>query len=80
MIDDTQGAIVFIIVVLSWYSIGFLLILIKNILFPTRPSPANIYQTMIDIRQQQIRNEIRNELNNENRREKYWQIYYETKT
>jgi hypothetical protein len=80
---DSNGAIIYIIVILVWYAIGFGLTLIDDI----NPQPgriashkyASIYQTVSDLHEQQARNEILVELKDKDRRMKLWQIYYGTK-
>jgi len=80
---DFNGAIIYIVVVLIWYAIGFGLILIDDI----DPQPGrieshkyvSIYQTVTDLHEQQARNDILVELKDKDRRAKLWQIYYGTK-
>ncbi|UJR37218.1 hypothetical protein I4U23_029927 [Adineta vaga] len=79
---DINGSIIYIIVVVIWYAIGFGLILIDDI----NPQPGrvesrkyvSVYQTVNDLHEQQARNDILIELKDQNRRTKLWQIYYGT--
>lgn len=79
---DYNGAMIYIIGVLTWYALGFGLILIDDI----DPNPGHvashkymsIYQTVTDLHEQQARNDILVELKDKDRRAKLWQIYYGT--
>ncbi|CAF0879181.1 unnamed protein product [Adineta steineri] len=77
---DTQGAIIFIIGVIAWYSIGFGLILIDTIGFRSnrikKQKYTNVYRTVNDLHEQKIRNDILIELTDKNKRKKLWDIYY----
>jgi hypothetical protein len=79
---DTNGAIIYIVVVLIWYAIGFGLILIDDF----NPQPGHdashkyvsVYQAVTDLHEHQARNDILVELKDKERRLKLWQFYYGT--
>ncbi|CAF0750903.1 unnamed protein product [Adineta steineri] len=77
---DTQGAIIFIIGVIAWYSIGFGLVLIDTIGFRSnrikKQKYTNVYRAVNDLHEQKIRNDILIELTDKNKRKKLWDIYY----
>ncbi|CAF1370788.1 unnamed protein product [Adineta steineri] len=77
---DTQGAIIFIIGVIAWYSIGFGLILTDTIGFRSnrikKQKYTNVYRAVNDLHEQKIRNDILIELTDKNKRKKLWDIYY----
>jgi hypothetical protein len=77
---DTQGAILYILIVIIWYAIGFGLILLNDI--GPRPDHVklhrntNVYQAVNDLHEQKARNDILVELKDQDRRKKLWDIYY----
>lgn len=80
--EHLNGAIIYIVVVLIWYALGFGLILIDDLCSPAdrrwSHMYANVYQTVSDLHEQQARNDILVELKDQQRRLKLWQIYYGT--
>ncbi|CAF0724178.1 unnamed protein product [Didymodactylos carnosus] len=81
---DEKGAVLYIVVVIIWYAIGFGLTLLDDIKpQPGREKPhksVSVYRTMDDIHEEQNRNDILNELKDTKRREKLWQIYFGNRT
>ena len=80
--NDTHGAIIYIIVVIIWYALGFGLILLNDI----NPQPGgnesnhyiNVSQAVNDLHEHETRNDLLLELKDKERRMKLWQIYYGT--
>ena len=79
---DTNGAIIYILVVIVWYALGFSLILLDDL----NPQAGRIesskyvsvYQAVTDLHEHQLRNDLLMELKDKERRMKLWQIYYGT--
>lgn len=82
LLDETQGAIVYIIVVIIWYALGFGLILLND----ANPQPGqneanhyvNVSQAVNDLREHETQNDLLLELKDKERRMRLWQIYYGT--
>ena len=81
--DDLNGAIIYIVAVLTWYALGFGLILIDDLHSSSDRRAlhmyANVYQTVSDLHEHQSRSDILVELKDKQRRLKLWQIYYGTR-
>lgn len=77
---DSHGAMIYIISVLSWYAIGFGLILISTICSKRDqrkfPGFSNVYQAVTDLHEYKARNDLLIELKDQDRRKKLWEIYY----
>ncbi|CAF1237406.1 unnamed protein product [Rotaria sordida] len=80
---DTQGAMIYILGIFIWYTIGFSLILINNIIRRKDHFKeyihSNIYQSIHNLHKQQIQNNILIEFKDKDKRKKLWEIYYDTK-
>jgi hypothetical protein len=82
LLDETHGAIMYIIAVIIWYALGFGLILLND----AKAQPGrnesyryvNISQTVNDLHEHETQNDLLLELKDKERRMKLWQIYYGT--
>lgn len=75
---DSHGASIYIIGVLTWYAIGFVLILINTICSKRDSRRLSNMNLVTDLHEHQRRNDLLIELKDEDRRKKFWEIYYGT--
>ena len=71
--NETQGAIIYIVIVILWYGIGFSIILFDNIRQHTHHTQPHRYTN-----EQKARKDILIQLKDNDKRQKIWNIYYGT--